>query len=410
MTFHVDSEVGPLRQVILHKPGIELLRLTPSNVDELLFDDIMWAERAREEHEAFAQVLTDLGAQVHSYHRLLAEAIEVEGAREFLRERLTTPSMFGPALSDPLKEFLSTHDAGELAELLIGGLLKREIAPHLHGTSSLLLSYLDDDDFLLAPLPNHLFQRDNSAWIYAGVSINPMAKPARQRETINSRVIYNFHPMFTTESFEFYYGNDSRHHAPATIEGGDILVIGNGHVMIGLSERTAPQGIEVLASALFRSGNVHTAIVVELPRERAFMHLDTAMTQVDRDAFSVYPYLPETLRSFTLRAGGSGGYTVTENDDLWPVVADALGVEHLRVLRAPIDRLEAARAQWDDGNNFLAAAPGVVIGYERNITTNKFLGDNGIQVIPIAGNELGRGRGGPRCMSCPIERDGVPQD
>jgi arginine deiminase len=212
--------------------------------------------------------------------------------------------------------------------------------------------------------------------------------------------------MFTAEEFAFYNGNDPMRYTPATIEGGDILVIGNRTVMIGMSERTAPQGIEVLAESLFKAGTVDRVLVVELPMERAFMHLDTAMTQIDRDAFSVYPYLPETLRSYTLTPhGDQGHFTVTENTELFAAVAEALGVDRLRVLKAPIDRLEAARAQWDDGNNFVAVSPGVVIGYERNVTTNKFLGDNGIQVIGLSSSELGRGRGGPRCMSCPIERD-----
>ncbi|AFA72046.1 arginine deiminase ArcA [Gordonia polyisoprenivorans VH2] len=406
MTFHVDSEVGPLAQVILHKPGIELLRLTPDNVKGLLFDDVMWAEKAQEEHEQFQQILRDLGVTVHLYQDLLAEALAQDGARDELAAELITETQFGTELDGPLQELLDERTPDQLAELLIGGMLKREAAPHLGGVSSLLLHSLDDDDFLLAPLPNHLFQRDNSAWIYAGVNLNPMAKPARQRETINSRLIYNFHPMFTAEEFVFYNGNDPMRHTPATIEGGDILVIGNRTVMIGMSERTAPQGIEVLAENLFKSGTVDKVIVVELPMERAFMHLDTAMTQVDRDAFSVYPYLPDTLRSYTLvPRNDQGHFTVTENAELFAVVAEALGVDTLRVLKAPIDRLEAARAQWDDGNNFLTVSPGVVVGYERNVTTNKYLGDNGIQVIAMSGSELGRGRGGPRCMSCPIERE-----
>jgi arginine deiminase len=274
------------------------------------------------------------------------------------------------------------------------------------------MDYLGPDDFLLRPLTNHLFQRDNSAWIYDGVSINPMAKPARRRETINSRVVYNFHPMFrragTSGEFTFLYGNDSRAHESATIEGGDITVIGHRAVMVGMGERSTPQGIETLSRSLFQAGNVDTVIVVELPRERAFMHLDTAMTMIDRDAFSVYPYLPQELRSFTLRAVGSGGeFKIEENHDLFPVVAEALGLDKLRVLRTPIDRMGAQREQWDDGNNFLAVAPGVILGYERNTTTNRYLTDEGITVVPVVGEELGRGRGGPRCMTCPIEREAV---
>ena len=407
MSFHVDSEVGQLRQAIVHRPGFELARLTPANVEELLFDDVMWAHRAREEHDAFVEQLEARGVLVHHFNILLAEALDEPGAREFVQDRLTTATRFGPALDKPLDDLVGSTPAQLLADLLIGGVLKSDVSDRLL-EPSLLMDYLRSDDFLLTPLPNHLFQRDNSAWVYDGVSINPMAKPARKRETINSQVVYSFHPMFRDSDFRVLYGNDSLEHEPATVEGGDVTVIGNRSVMIGMGERTTPQGVETLARSLFSAGTVDTVIAVELPRTRAFMHLDTAMTMVDRDAFSVYPYLPEELRSFTLAGvGQDGDFTLAENADLFAAVANALQIDKVRVLRTPIDKMGAQREQWDDGNNFLAVSPGVILGYERNTTTNRYLTDEGIEILPVVGSELGRGRGGPRCMTCPIERDAV---
>ncbi|HVQ19212.1 MAG TPA: arginine deiminase family protein, partial [Actinomycetes bacterium] len=241
MRFHVDSEVGQLRQVIVHRPGLELDRLTPGNVDELLFDDVLWAARARQEHDTFVHQLQAEGVVVHRYADLLAVALDEPGAREFVQEHLTTATRFGQALDKPLDDLVASTPAEALAERLIGGVLKCDVVDQLR-EPSLLMDFLRLDDFLLRPLPNHLFQRDNAAWIYDGVSINPMAKPARKRETINSRVVYNFHPMFRDAGFPFLYGNDSVPHEPATVEGGDITVIGERAVMIGMGERSTPQG------------------------------------------------------------------------------------------------------------------------------------------------------------------------
>lgn len=402
---YVGSEVGQLRRVLLNRPERALTHLTPSNCHELLFDDVLAVEDAGKEHDAFANTLKDQNVEVLLLHDLLVETLAVADAKAWLLDTQISDFRYGPTLARDLRCYLADMDNEHLATLLLGGLAYSELPIH---SSSMLPKMHRPLDFVIEPLPNHLFTRDTSCWVYGGVSLNPMMKPARQRETNHLRAIYRWHPVFAGEDFIKYFGDEDLHYDNANIEGGDVLVIGKGAVLIGISERTTVQGVENFAASLFKHGQAKEVIAVNLPKHRSCMHLDTVMTHMDVDTFSVYPeIMRHDLETWRLTPKGDGGMNVDSMPSYVNTIERALGLDKLKIITTGGDSYEAEREQWNDANNVLTVKPGVVIGYERNVYTNEKYDKAGIKVLTIPGNELGRGRGGARCMSCPIERDNI---
>lgn len=392
-----NSEVGTLRVVILHRPGAELQRLTPRNNDKLLFDGLPWVSRAQEEHDAFAELLRSRGVEVLLMSDLLTEALASGAARMQGIAAAVDSRRLGHPLAQELSAYLRGLEPADLAHVLTAGMTFTELPGSASADTSLVRRMHHGGDFVIEPLPNLLFTRDSSFWIGPRVAITSLALPARARETSLTDMIYAHHPRFlgVRRAYE-------SHTAP--VEGGDVLLLAPGVVAVGVGERTTPAGAEALARSLFDDDLAHTVLAVPIAQERAQMHLDTVCTMVDVDAVVMYPAIQDSLSAFTITRTPTG-VRIHDEAPFVKAAADAMGIERLRVIDTGLDPVTAEREQWDDGNNTLALAPGVVVAYERNAETNARLADSGIEVLPIAAAELGTGRGGPRCMSCPVARD-----
>jgi len=397
------SEVGTLRTVMVHRPDLAHARLSPHNCHDLLFDDVIWVRRAQEEFDAFVEVMRGRGVEVLLFHDLLTETLERDDARAWVLERRLRPEEVTALFAREMTEWMRGMPAGEIATHLTGGVMVQELPGDI---VEAIGRALRGTDFVLPPLPNQLFTRDTSAWIYGGVSLNHMYWPARQHESLNVEAVYRFHPRFREADFKIWYGGVDHDWGTASIEGGDIMPVGDGVLLVGQGERSTAKAVSILAQNMFAAGAARLVIGALMPRERAAMHLDTVFTFCDRDLVTIYEPVVSNILPIMYRPDGNGGVTAELSErSFLDEVREELGIPNLKVVTTGGDEFEAERNQWDDGNNVVALGPGEVVCYERNEATNAKLAAAGIELHPIAGQELGRGRRGRPCMTCPVVRD-----